>query len=167
MGCGFIMRSTHCSPSRLPGGPSRALSCACGIGMVTPDEYRTGIKRAAGAAKERMAQSRSQDKKITAYAAIFEVRIGFTPSNESCFGLDHRADALGAQNLAHLAPILQNRDGLQVGAESSRCSLFGPRAVQAKGRLFTTVCTLCHLTIPFYFDPSQPGRMVSSNNLSA
>ncbi len=60
-------------------------------------------------------------------------------------GLYQRTDALGAQNLTNLAPILVDAYSLQVRAKSSRGRLFRPGTVATEGRFLSTMRTLCHV----------------------
>lgn len=53
--------------------------------------------------------------------------------------LYQRANAFCAQHFADLSPTFINCYSLQVGAESPRGCLLGPRAVLTEGRLFATV----------------------------
>ena len=88
----------------------------------------------------------SLKKKITGSAAIFTQWM-----NEKWFRLSlcQSTDALGAKYLAYLLSILVNRYGLEVWTESSRGSLFRPGPVPTEGSLFSTVCTLSHVTHSF------------------
>jgi energy-coupling factor transporter ATP-binding protein EcfA2 len=64
-------------------------------------------------------------------------------------GLDQSADALGAQNFAHLASVLHHSDGLQVRPERPRGGLLRPGTIESKGSRFSAMRTLRHLKNPF------------------
>ena len=65
------------------------------------------------------------------------------------FGLNQGANALGAQHLAYLAPILENADRLEIGPVGSPRSFLGPRAAATKSCCFTTICALSHMKRSF------------------
>ena len=65
------------------------------------------------------------------------------------FGLNQGANALGAQHLSYLSPLLKDADRLQVGPVGSPRSFLGPRAAATKSCRFTTICALSHMTRSF------------------
>lgn len=73
--------------------------------------------------------------------------------------LNQRADALGAQHLANLAPVFIDADRLQVWAEGPGCGLLRPGTVATKSCLFSTMRTCSHNSTSFARDPYlKPGR---------
>lgn len=60
------------------------------------------------------------------------------------FGLYQGADAFGTQNLAVLAPVLEDAYGLQVWPKRPGGRFLRPGTVAAKRSCFTTMCTLRH-----------------------
>ncbi len=78
-----------------------------------------------------------------------------------CVGFRQCANAFGAQHFAHFPPIFGDSDRLQVGTESPRGGLLGPRAVQAKGGFLTTVSTFRHRINPFYLRGYQRYCIIS------
>ncbi len=58
-------------------------------------------------------------------------------------------DALGAQDLLDLAPVLHDGHLLQVGFESPVGGVLRERAIMPEGGRLATVCTLSHCTRSF------------------
>jgi hypothetical protein len=77
--------------------------------------------------------------KITAKAAILVKK-----PKPKLAGLRESPDAARAQHLANHAPVLEQRNFLQIGAESPLRGAQGEAAVMTKSRGFSTSIALCH-----------------------
>lgn len=87
-----------------------------------------------------------------------------------------RADALGTQDLADLAPVFIDANGLQVWTKSPGSGLLRPGTVATKSRLFSTMSTCSHNCTSFarypYLKPgwqniapgNQPSKFTTKNN---
>jgi hypothetical protein len=62
-------------------------------------------------------------------------------------GLYQGADTLGAQHALDLLPILDDRHGLQIGAEDPPGGLLRPGTIVTKGGRFPAIRALCHMMI--------------------
>ncbi len=68
-------------------------------------------------------------------------------NRSSCFR--HRADALGAQRLLHLAAVLDDRHLLQIGAEGAVGVPLGEGDIIAEDSCLTTISAFSHSRTSF------------------
>jgi len=85
--------------------------------------------------------------RITAGAAILVANV--KTLNQQLRSFSQSPDAASAQNLANQTPVFENRNFLQIRAESSGSSAQREAAVIAESCCLTTSIALCHCQDPF------------------